>query len=149
MATDQWEVDVPPPHLLGNLWISTVQNIEKWITKFMMPKSAKIMFDMKNAMNVTFFINAYHCRLLCVLSPRNGNKDLYEDQDMSLMWYRLLSFSCFWEIVLCYYNFLNLQWENIFLVYLRDSANTLCYKISVHWKIFWTNQKSCICKIRA
>ena len=46
-------------------------------------------------MCVTFFINAYkqHRRLLCVLSPRNGNKDLYEDEDMRFNVPQILEFS--------------------------------------------------------
>ena len=45
-------------------------------------------------MCVTFFINAYkqHRRLLCVLSPRNGNKDLYEDEDMRFNVLQILEF---------------------------------------------------------
>ena len=48
-------------------------------------------------MCVTFFINAYkqHRRLLCVLSPRNGNKDLYEDEDMRFNVPQILEFSAF------------------------------------------------------
>ena len=32
-------------------------------------------------------------RLLCVLSPRNGNKDLYEDEDMRFNVPKILEFS--------------------------------------------------------